>query len=1271
MAHYPILVSWPTISTPFSIFLPLSPSLGESTTVSCASLDPNGSLHVNLAPLQLPCASPASSACAAIPSSPSEAAAPLVINFTASAKANSSFTSAIICTLKSTPLALSSTAGLPYPHYGLSTTLPPLPTNAVQFSLPLLAAVLRESTTSPGTFTVAGGGGVGVGSSGATLSLPATLSALATACPGPLSTYAQGFSFTSQSLWSNGTLVTSCPAALQALKLLADSLTTITTTTAASTSAPSSFSGTLSGSRHLLLIASPLTPFPPAASLSATLGGIPCTINYAQPSFASILSPPLSALCINATDATSADCGLATLILSYSTSFYLPLPAAYPPLLPSADWPSQLAALAANPAPNLPTPLSLAASLIGMPLPLLLASSAALAPQGTGLRIVTRCTDPTYAPPELCAVINGAQPLLANSSGLLCVWGTGEACLPCPPGALCPGGAQLLPLPGHWCPSPTSPPSDLYSCPEPFATVRCPGYSAISSTAGVYGCGAGYRGQVCAACAAGLYALRGACAPCPPFSTLALLQPLLVFAAGLCACGAALAALVGCTLARSRRGRVTVGEALFPVANLLVWAWIAAQGLASLFAQAQSLAPEALGPLYSAAAALQFQGIALDPACYSSIPFQSFFVALALALLCYAMGALALCSLRLAPSSQFYALPLKAAALVLTLGYGALTSEFASALVCTTPTPISVNDYLQMANDGSALLAHFSIPPAKLPALLAASRNPLLAAASGSIALLQAAFPVSVVASNTYQVCGEASHRTVRPLAYAMCALVTLGLPLLQLAALWATGHLKCLRRAMAAHCQRPSASLAPTTPALPQQPLLIALCASLTDGTLLPNSAWFSALQQLQLALITGFIALSRARLSLPLYLACQAGIFMASLGLCTLVARLRLFKATEAWKWPVVCLLAIVTGTSAVMNALLLWLKGSAGAVAFSSIPLALAVITLICLLATWWQNLWKNTFGVATASSGVEECVPVGEGVRPRPAEALWIAVTDSDGDCFWYNAALQASEWVLPNGAKSTCGWQQDKAGRWVNEATGASTALPPKAVAARYAAAVGATPSLMMSSAPLEPEAAQTEVLSSPPSFAAQLPSSLPLPHDSSPLTHDAWIHHQPFDQPPFWHHPLTGISARTLPLGAQTACGWTQVLQVDSEPLWRHLGSGALRSTPPPAGERERKVLTAGASERGAMYSLGHRNGDEWVRTDDESGWRQPSNGFTALELPNGARTACGWWQERIGMWLHVGSGATSRQPPSLKSQDAAALIRAHLCAMEAAQSLL
>jgi hypothetical protein len=933
----------------------MSPSLGEAASITCTSPDPSGALDIRAAPFQAPCV-PAAPNCVAVPSLPPSAPganATVLVNFTAVPSSNASFFSFIDCVLDSAPLATSSAAGLPYPRFGLHTWLPPLDTASFQLSLPLLAAVLRESSTF-GVFTVAGGASVG-----SPVTLP-SLDALAAACPGPLTAYAQGLNVSTASPWMSSALLFPCPFARAALEAMVASILR--------SPASPSLAATLSGARHLLLVASPRTPFPPAPALLVSLGGVPCTINWVfGATVASVTTPPIAALCGNVTGGA---CGLAPLILAFNTTSFLPLPATYPPLLPSADWSGQLAALEVGTSPPPATPLAQAASLVGLRAPLLLASAAALAPAGVGIQIVSRCIDPTYAPPEMCIVVNGTQPLLNVSAGQTCVWGTGDVCLPCPAGALCPGGALILPLPGFWCPAPSSSPGDLYPCPFPDTLQRCPGYAAISSVGGTYGCGKGFRGQVCAACAAGYFRSLGTCTTCPPFSTWALVGPVLVFGGVLCAGGVALATVVWCVLWCGGK-RAGLLEAALPVGSLLTWTWIAAQGLASLFSQAQALAPPELAPIYAAAAALQFQGIALDPACYSSVPFQSFYASLGVVLGCYALSGAALYCLRRlqAPPVRRAAVALLSfSALALSLGYGALTAEFSSALVCTISAPMTVVDYLQTANDGTALLARFpALSRANFATLQAASTNPLAAAASGLTATLQASMPVSVLASDPYKVCNEAEHRVVRPLAAIMCIAFTLGLPLLQLAGLWTAGRLKGLRRTTlvqrALRGEGGAAAAGGVAAADPPRPLFDAINTALGDATLLRRSAWFGAAQKLQLALITGLIAAAKAQLPRALYVSAQFAIILASaLSICV-VARARLYTPTEAWKWPVVLLLNAVTATTALVNALLLVLDQRASTVRASLawVPLALALLTVATLLGSWLRSLRQHTLAV----------------------------------------------------------------------------------------------------------------------------------------------------------------------------------------------------------------------------------------------------------------------------------------------------------------------
>jgi hypothetical protein len=1048
----PLLASFPYIFTTFSVVLPQPPSLGESTTLRCAAADAKAERALALAILPPARACPSLPACAIIPSSAAPGGGtppPLFINFSLSATANATLTTSILCTLLSTPLALSTAAGLPYPRYGTSTSLPPLPATATPFSLPLLSAVLRESATVPGFFSILGGG-AGVGAP--PLRLP-PFSSLAPSCPdfGSLQLSAQA------SLWGNHSLVLSCPAALQVLAELAASAAT-----EGSAPAPPSFSPTLSGSRHLLLVASPLTPFPSPPFLSVSLGSTPCTLNWVLfGSLASITTPPLSTLC-SSNGADTSDCGVFPLTILYTTPGALPLPAIYPPLLPTADWTAQLTELATTGIPSLvppsplsptppstkaPPPLSLSASLIGLPPALLLPTAAALTPPGTGIRVIAACSgDPSFAPPELCAVAAGVQSL--NGSAQVCAWGSGDSCQPCPPGALCPGGMQLLTLPGFWVPSLASPPSDLYPCPAPDALQRCPGYAALLASgvgASSTGCGPGYRGQVCGACDTGYFPQRGLCVSCPPFSVLALAAPLLIFIGGLFALGGVLAVAVYAMLQRRAgcvRGGVGVREAAEPVAHLMVWSWVAAQSLASLFSQSRALAPPALGGLYSAFAALQFQGIALDPACYDSIPFASFFAALGVVGGAYCLTAASLLGLRYSSAPLVRALSrllLTAMALVLTLGYGALTSEISGALVCTTASPMTVNTYLQTSNDGSALLSALpQFTPADLPTLLAASQNPVAAAASGLVSALQLVIPVSVLANNPFSVCGEGAHRTVRPLAYFLCLSFTLFLPLAHFALLWSAGHCKGLRRTMAFKGMLgPAAVVAQPLPdpAAVAPPLTMVLCSALGDSTLLPSGAWFVPAQQLQLALITGLLAFSTARLPMPLFLACQGTVLALNLGLGALVARLRLFTPENAWKWPVVLLLSLVTGIAAVMNALLRLLSGGAlsaqARTGLALVPLVLAFASFFTLMVSWWHSLRQRGLHF----------------IARRPPSELWAAHTDEDGDTYWWNPVLVASAWVLPPNAATVCGWRQGAGGQWVNEMTGEVSSTPPHPVPA--------------------------------------------------------------------------------------------------------------------------------------------------------------------------------------------------------------------------------
>jgi hypothetical protein len=106
----------------------------------------------------------------------------------------------------------------------------------------------------------------------------------------------------------------------------------------------------------------------------------------------------------------------------------------------------------------------------------------------------------------------GASQCLDPASGVRCAFGGGDDCVPCPEGALCPGGYRAWPLPGYWSSSASS--ATVTRCRQP-ASLRCTGWNA---SLGSSACGAGYLqgSDACGACDSGYYAATdGTCSACP------------------------------------------------------------------------------------------------------------------------------------------------------------------------------------------------------------------------------------------------------------------------------------------------------------------------------------------------------------------------------------------------------------------------------------------------------------------------------------------------------------------------------------------------------------------------------------------------------------------------------------------------------------------------------------------------------------------------------------------------------------------------------------
>jgi hypothetical protein len=879
----------------------------------------------------------------------------------------------LTCTVGSQPvLPLDYTA---FPRYGVASTLS-LPLVAVPSAQLRLASILLESRASKGVFRAVGGAGAAAGAA----ALPPLPPAPTNSTPG----------------WDSP-LMPFDAARFSAVLALCAPLQGAAAPAPQGAGAAVPLSATLSGASHLLLLlpANAPTRFN-AATLNVTLGGLPCALNWVAPdgTVASVTTPPLAALCAAAGAATDGDCGGATLLLGAARAEDpaaalrdalgaavaaallgvgvppLPLPAAYPPLAPAAG--AELGGASADTA----TP-----QLLGQPLPTLLALAAAATPAGTGLHLVAACTDVSFAPPEACALVGGAPPP-RNASAGPCAWGSGDGCAPCPPGALCPGGAQLLPLPGYWAPAVAAPPSDLLACPDPDSGARCPGWAAVPSAGGLYGCGRGFRGAACAACAAGFFPSRGSCAPCPAMdATLAQAAPLLAFLGGLAAAGALLLAVARNAMALGGARKPALRDVAAAVGHLLLWAFLAAQGAASLFGQALAVSPPALAGLFSAVAALQFKGVSLAPECYSAPPFGAFWGAFGVVLFCYCGVAASLLALPAGGAVQGWAL--RAATVPLTVGFGAITALTSSTLTCTLAAPMTLGDYALAASDGRALREALGAAAPPMDDLRAAASSSIDAARLRLAASLSRTIPVSTLAGDAWQVCREGPHAAAWAGAVALSVFYTLGFPLAVLALLVADGRLKGARRAAkrllgGAAAAAASAEMAPTAGAAPSRvaPLLNAL----SDPALLRAAAWLPPAQKLLLALITGCVALAARAPSRAAFVGTQAVVAAAAFGGAAVVLRARPFTAQQAWRRPILAALCGLTGATAVVNAIL---NGGGGhALVSDAARWALCVPLLLCagvlfsaLLALWYRTLRREA--TAGQAGGGRPTAPGGGG------------------------------------------------------------------------------------------------------------------------------------------------------------------------------------------------------------------------------------------------------------------------------------------------------
>jgi hypothetical protein len=733
------------------------------------------------------------------------------------------------------------------------------------------------------------------------------------------------------------------------------------------------------------------------------------------------------------------------------------MPSFFPPVLPSTA----------------PPPDSLLSSYVGASPAVLLATF----PSSSGLHFAAECTDPAFAPSAACAT--AASSAQVARSGLVCPWGAGGACVPCPPGALCPGGTLLVATAGHWLPPGYTTPADVVACGDPEAAARCPGGPEGT-------CGEGYAGFACSTCGAGFFFDAGVCSRCPSIKDSAvLIVGVLYFVAALLALGAATLALAVLALrkGRARSGaaqkplRATIWEASAMVGALLLWLWNSAQGVASLFSQAQVLAPPALRGVYVAATALKFQGISVSPACFSAVPFGDFWGALAAVaglLTALAAALLALAAQGRRPGARCEAAArgtVGLAVLALTIGFGPLTTQIAGVLTCTPPQPMTVRDYLAAGGDGATLqgapytptAAFPSVPP--LAALLAAAASPVYASSSGLAPYLRTPVRASLLNSGAIQVCREGAHAPVYAAAQALGALFCFGFPLLTLAV---------LRRRYLRDRVSGGGGGGALTAARAARPFAV-LAAAFADPRLAPHAYWLPPLQQFLVVVFSACVAVSLRTSEVPTFIASQAiAAAFALLGAAAVQCRrASLYAPQHEWLGRVGAMLYLLVALTAALNATVrvkgvAWAAQEGRGTALATIPLVAAAALLVVLLVSWWGALLAHATRALVEKRPQRQLPLEGDGLLmvanplfavvappgggaprraprpPRTANPVWTLVMDADGDTFWYNKATKESQWKLPKGADTASGWvyvprkRRGGGGYWRHAGTGEIT-----------------------------------------------------------------------------------------------------------------------------------------------------------------------------------------------------------------------------------------
>jgi hypothetical protein len=279
-----------------------------------------------------------------------------------------------------------------------------------------------------------------------------------------------------------------------------------------------------------------------------------------------------------------------------------------------------------------------------------------------------------------------------------------------------------------------------------------------------------------------------------------------------------------------------------------------------------------------------------------------------------------------------------------------------------------------------------------MEALRRAASDPLFAASSGLQSALSQQIPVSVLASNPYQVCREGEHAPVFLAGSFFAALFICGFPLLGLAAHLLLQRAKALQAAAGAG---PAAAGA----AQPQPPFrLSALSCVLSQQPMVAELAWLQFAEQGLVAFFSASVALSLKVSLLPYFSSIQGVCAGAALLACGCFLKLQPWGALpsrSAWKnhsSAGLYLLSAATAASSLAQFILLGQAGPGSADssaeeprgalpwALSLLPLLLAPLLICAILGSWLRSLLAEPLPQLAAGQQPESQVSISRFLRP---------------------------------------------------------------------------------------------------------------------------------------------------------------------------------------------------------------------------------------------------------------------------------------------------